>query len=181
MAWQHRKSLSNYARGAALQTQRVLDLEPGSLKERGIQGLILDFDGVLAAHSESRPLASVEVWLQKAVEAFGSRKLFILSNQPTAARVAYFDHYFPGIEVVFAKRKKPFSDGLIFVVNLLGVAPQSVLLLDDRLLTGILAAVIMGVQGCYVRKGCVCWKNRPLIETWYSLLRVLERFLFGMV
>jgi len=176
-AWRYREALANYAQDLALQAKTLLDIDLDLLKQKGIQGLILDFDGVLAAHAAPRPLAVMEDWLRKALTVFEPNQLFILSNQPTEARQAYFQTYFPGMSFVYAKRKKPFIDGIQIVLDTLGVAPQTVLLIDDRLLTGILAAQIAGIQGCYVTAPWIDWNKRPFSEAWYYLLRRVERWL----
>ena len=176
-AWRYRETLADYAQGLALQAKTLLDIDLDLLKQQGIQGLILDFDGVLAAHAAPRPLAIMEDWLRKALTVFEPNQLFILSNQPTEARQAYFRTYFPGISFVCPQRKKPFIDGIQIVLDTLGVAPQTVLLIDDRLLTGILAALMAGIQGCYVTAPWIDWKKRPFSEAWYYLLRRAERWL----
>ena len=176
-AWRYRKALANYAQDSVLQAKTLLDVDLQGLKQQGIQVLILDFDGVLAAHAAPRPLVMMEDWLRKALTVFKPNQLFILSNQPTAARQAYFQAYFPGISFVCPQRKKPFIDGIQVILDTLGVAPQQVLLIDDRLLTGILAALIAGIQGCYVTAPWIDWKKRPFWEAWYYFLRRAERWL----
>jgi uncharacterized protein len=178
-AWRYRKVLAHYAQHSALQAKTLLDIDLEALKKQGIQGLILDFDGVLAAHAAPRPLAVMEDWLRKALTVFEPNQLFILSNQPTEARQAYFQTYFPGIRFVCPQRKKPFIDGIQIVLDTLGVAPKQVFLVDDRLLTGILAALIAGIQGCYVTAPWMDWKKRPFSEAWYYLLRRAERWILA--
>lgn len=179
MAWRYRKQLAHYARGKALHTNTLLDLDPHRLAQDGIQGLILDFDGVLAPHAASKPLAVVEDWLQKAMTVFKPDQFFILSNRPTTARMAYFKSHFPDMMFVYAKRKKPFIDGIQTIVHDRNVAPQQLLLIDDRLLTGLLAAQIAGIQGCYVYYPWIDWKQRPFSESWYWVLRRIERWLLA--
>lgn len=180
-AWRYRKGLANYAQDSALQAKTLLAVDLDLLKQQGIQGLILDFDGVLAAHAAARPLVVMENWLRKALSVFEPNQLFILSNQPTKARRAYFQTHFPGINFVCPQRKKPFIDGIQSVLDTLGVAPQQVLLIDDRLLTGILAALIAGIQGCYVTAPWMDWRKRPFSEAWYYLLRKAERWILTRV
>ncbi len=175
MAWHYRKSLARYARGMASHTQTILDIDPMTLKQQGIEGLILDFDGVLGPHAALKPLASVEAWLLKALAVFEPNYLFILSNKPSASRIAYFKTHFPGIAFVQPKRKKPFIEGIQMILDQLGVAPQKVVLLDDRLLTGILASLIAGIQACYVQNPWVDFRSRPFSESGYYWLRAAER------
>lgn len=162
-------------------TKTILDLDPLQLKNKGIQLLILDFDGVLAAHAASDPLIRVQDWLEKAVSVFEVNQLFILSNQPTTRRKLYFASYFPEIVFIHPKRKKPYIDGIRLIIDQQGVDPQKVLLVDDRLLTGILAAEIAGIQGCYVRDPWIDWKARPIAESWYYGLRCVEQWLLARV
>ena len=55
MAWHQRFVLQQYNRQAALQVTELRDLDVVALKAQGIRVLVLDFDGVLAAHGEKRP------------------------------------------------------------------------------------------------------------------------------
>lgn len=177
MAWRYRKILRHYRQDPSVQVRRLLDLEPLVLKRRGIKALILDFDGVLAPHGAPEPLKEVEAWLQDCVLHFTDR-LFVLSNQPSIERQAYFKKYFPSIRFVWPKRKKPFSDGVRDIIIPLSLSPNQVLLVDDRLLTGILVAAIDGLAGCYVREPWVCFSKRPMAESFYQFLRYIERILF---
>lgn len=177
MAWHYRKILSHYPQDPRAHVCSVLDLEPTVLKQRGIEALILDFDGVLAPHGAPQPLKAVEAWLQKCVDHFSGR-LFILSNQPSIERRAYFEKYFPGIRFVWPKRKKPFSDGVREILGRLSLLPNQILLVDDRLLTGLLVAAIEGLVGCYVTEPWVCFRKRPMAELFYQSLRWIERILF---
>jgi HAD superfamily phosphatase (TIGR01668 family) len=178
MAWCHRKILRRYLNDSRLQVQTILDLKALTLKQQGIEALILDFDGVLAAHGAEKPLKAVEVWLKECINHFGPGRLFILSNRPSVARASYFKRYFPEIEFLWLKRKKPFSDGLLDCLSHLSLSPNHVLLIDDRLLTGLLLAAIEGFRGSYVRHPWVCFSKKPMAELFYQCLRWVERLLF---
>ncbi len=178
MGWRYRKILRGYRQNAAMQVDTVLDLEAIALQQQGIRAIIFDFDGVLAPHGAEKPLRAVEAWLRSCVDHFGFGRLFVLSNQPTMGRAAYFEKYFPGIAFVWPKRKKPFSDGVREILDHLPLAPNQVLLVDDRLLTGLLAAAVEGVAGCYVQRPWVCFRKQPMAELFYQCLRGVERVLF---
>lgn len=155
--------------------QSTLDIDPDTLKKTGVNVVVLDFDGVLAAHGEPYPNKDIEVWLQKCVNVFGVSNLFILSNKPLPERVYYFGRYFQGIQVIQKVRKKPYPDGLEKVMALTQQPAQAHILIDDRLLTGCLSAVIAGAQACYITAPYANYKKRLISELFFMGLRWLEK------
>ena len=51
------------------------------------------------------------------------------------------------------------------------------LMVDDRLLTGCLAAINAGARPCYIRRPYASYRHRPVAELFFSLLRRVERIL----
>jgi hypothetical protein len=153
----------------------IHSLDPSALKATGIAALALDFDGVLAPHGFEAPLPEAEEWLSRCVTIFGADNIFILSNKPTEARCLWFCRNFPGIRFISGVPKKPFPDGLNKIAELARLPLSAVLMVDDRLLTGCLAAINAGARPCYVRSPYVSFKQRPLIELFFMLLRIGER------
>ena len=174
--WQNRAQLQRYCFSPELQLTSVLDLSVADLTALGIKALVLDFDGVLASHAEPEPRAEVAYWLNKLQRDFAPHQIYILSNKPTRERQNYFAKNFPGIIFIIAARKKPYPDGLQQIVTLSGLAAGQVLLIDDRLATGILAVIISGVRGLWLTKPYTNFVVRPMVETWFMCLRGLERF-----
>lgn len=158
----------------------ILALDPGSLKAAGVEVLALDFDGVLSPHGFAAPLPQADEWLARCVAVFGEDRLFILSNKPTQARKEWFERYFPAIRFISGVRKKPFPDGLKKIGELARVPLPSILMVDDRLLTGCLAAIDAGARPCYIRKPFVSLTHNTVAEAFFMLLRGAER-LFVMV
>lgn len=155
--------------------QRTVAVEPAELAARGVTVLVLDFDGVLAPHGDDAPLPEIEEWLRRCSVTLGEDRIFILSNRPDPVRVDYFLRAFPKIRFVSGVRKKPFPDGLLRIMELSGAAPSQVVMLDDRLLTGILGACLVGVGVVYITAPYVSLTQRPLHESFFMLLRILER------
>jgi len=153
----------------------ILELEPRQLAADKIKVLALDFDGVLASHGSALPLPEAILWLQSCQELFGEERIFILSNKPTDERSRWFAETFPAIRFIAGVRKKPYPDGLETVARLAGVSPAAVLMVDDRLLTGCLAALNAGARPCYIRHPFVSYRHRPLAELFFQLLRGAER------
>jgi predicted HAD superfamily phosphohydrolase YqeG len=153
----------------------ILTIDPAALKLQGIDVLALDFDGVLTPHGFDAPLPEAEEWLTRCVPFFGADRIFILSNKPTEVRKSWFNEHFPGMRFISGTRKKPFPDGLIKTGELAGVPQCAILMVDDRLLTGCLAAIIAGAIPFYVRRPYVSFKHRPLAEWFFMLLRTGER------
>jgi predicted HAD superfamily phosphohydrolase YqeG len=159
----------------------ILTLDPATLRENGISALALDFDGVLSPHGFPAPLPEAEKWLTCCVAVFGDTRIFILSNKPTEGRRRWFDEHFPEIRFISGVRKKPFPDGLNKIGELAQVPLASILMVDDRLLTGCLAAINVGATPLYVRRPYVSLKQRPLVEVFFWLLRAGERVFVRLI
>lgn len=177
MAWRHRKALRAYRQDPALQCAGLRDLDPLALRTQGIQALALDFDGVLASHGELGVHPEIESCLNNFMQIFGADRIFVLSNKPSAARADYFAGRYPGVRWIFAPRKKPYPDGLQEILALTGLAAEQLMMVDDRLLTGILAALIAKTRACYISDPYIDLAKRPLTELFFMGLRKLERAL----
>ena len=137
--------------------------------------LVFDFDGVLAFHGEDVPAPDMAEWLQQLLQAQAEPRFFILTNKPSRQRQNYFTRNFPEIHLVSGVRKKPYPDGLLKVAEIAAVHPSEIVLVDDRLLTGALAASIAGTKVSYVTGPLVHFRKRPVQETFFMLLRWIER------
>ena len=180
LAFRFREQLARILRQTPAETS-IRTLDPTALKERGIAALALDFDGVLAPHGFPAPLPGAEAWLSRCVVEFGGDRIFILSNKPTEARRSWFARKFPAIRFISGVRKKPFPDGLNKIGKLANVPPASILMVDDRLLTGCLAALNAGTLPLYIRCPSVSLRHRPLVESFFMLLRSGERVYIRLI
>lgn len=154
---------------------RLLQLSPQNLKQEGISVLVLDFDGVLAPYGEWSPVPELDEWLQNCLEIFGASQVFILSNKPLAQRITHLEKHYQGVRWITGVRKKPDPQGLEKILECTGQPASSVMLVDDRLLTGALAACIANVQFTYITRPYVQVWKRPIPELFFLLLRFLER------
>jgi hypothetical protein len=159
----------------------ILSLDPSRLKASGIAALALDFDGVLSPHGFNAPIPPAREWLSRCTAVFGEDNIFILSNKPTEARRRWFEKHFPRMRMIGAVRKKPYPDGIEKVGELARVPLSSILMVDDRLLTGCLAAIIAGSRCAYVRNPYISHNKHPLSELFFFLLRIGERFVVKLI
>ncbi|MCF6765959.1 HAD family hydrolase [Thiotrichales bacterium 19S3-7] len=173
----YRKDLKEILKHSDYTINNVLEMDISKIKASGIKVMVLDFDGVLAAHGEDEPSDSVKVWLGKLVDAFGEDHIYILSNKPTQVRLEYFKKQFPLFQFISGVRKKPYPDGLEKVISLSKVQAEHIALVDDRLLTGCMAALIAKTQPIYIKKAQTNYKKRPLIELFFAFLRKAERLM----
>ncbi len=158
----------------------LLALVPEQFKSQGIKVLALDFDGVLAPHGFPEPLPEVEQWLDRAAAVLGAGLIYILSNNPSETRRSWFKNRFPEMNIISGVRKKPFPDGLNKIGELARVPLSEILMVDDRLLTGCLAAINAGASVFYVRRPYVSLSRNPLPDLFFRLLRVSEKGLVKM-
>ena len=174
LGFHHRRDLRDVLNSTSPNTG-ILELDPKTLLMSGIVALALDFDGVLAHHGAPAPLPEAIEWMKRCEVVFGGDRIFILSNKPTEGRRQWFANHFPSLRFISGVRKKPFPDGLNKTGALAGVPLSQILMIDDRLLTGCLAALAAGARPCYIRRPYVLFSHRPLAELFFMLLRQAER------
>jgi hypothetical protein len=63
---------------------------------------------------------------------------------------------------------------------LTGQSSHQLMLIDDRLLTGVLAACLANVSVAYITYPYVQLSKRPLPEMFFMVLRSLERYLISL-
>jgi predicted HAD superfamily phosphohydrolase YqeG len=174
LGFRHRQKLKQVLHTTPSNTG-ILELDPTTLRASGITTLALDFDGVLAPHGAPTPLPEAIEWMERCQAVFGGEQIFILSNKPTEGRRSWFTTHFPAFRFISGVRKKPYPDGLNKTGELAGVPLSSILMVDDRLLTGCLAALVAGARPCYIRKPYVSFRHRPVAEAFFMILRSMER------
>ncbi|PCI37740.1 MAG: HAD family hydrolase [Thiotrichales bacterium] len=177
-AWKNRQLLWQNLDIPSMRVTNITKLNCETLKTTGIKAVILDFDGVLAAHGELKVSKKITLWLQDCVKIFGKDKVFLLSNKPTEARKQYFKKHFPTISFVVGKRKKPYPDGINTIQKTLKtLANDQIVIIDDRLFTGVLAGHLAGIKTIYVTKALKKLYKHPIRESFFVFLRIMENFI----
>lgn len=174
-SWQQRRLLKSFLTDPKKRIQALSEITPEFLEANNIAVLVLDFDGVLAPYDAKYPLPEAQEWLRALSLAVGEQRIALLTNKPKPERLRYFAEHFPSLYIAHHVRKKPYPDGLLQIANYKGVDPHRIALLDDRLLTGMLATCLAYCQGYYFCHPCRnMWRN-PVRESFFSVLRVMER------
>lgn len=176
-----RKNLKKFLTDPAKQIHDLSEITLEKLDNAEIAILVLDFDGVLACHNAKEPSAQAKAFLLKLSQSIGEHRIAILTNKPKPERLAYFAKEFPSLFVLHGVRKKPYPDGLATIAQYRGVSAHRLVLVDDRLLTGMLATCLGYTQGWYFRPPKTCYWTNPVVEAFFSLLRVSERLFIKMV
>lgn len=180
LGFRHRRELRRLL-DSTPQNRNILELDPKALHLSGIATLALDFDGVLAGHGFPAPIPEAAAWMKRCETAFGGDQVFILSNKPTDERRQWFAENFPAVRFISGVRKKPYPDGIDKTGELAGVPLSSIMMVDDRLLTGCLAALVAGARPCYIRRPYVSFNRRPVSELFFMMLRILERLFVRLI
>lgn len=160
---------------------RIASIDLNILKNHHISALILDYDGVLCEQDGIEPRTEVINWIEKALLVFGSKRIFILSNNPLPERQDFFNKYFNNQIIFVVNKPKPYPDGIAEIYNYCQLSSSTpiekstLLIFDDRLSTGILAAKIFGIASCLILSPYTNIKKQFIIESWFIMLRKLER------
>jgi len=181
MGWRYRSQLRAVQLNPNFQVPTCLSLNLQHLKDTGIRALAIDFDGVLAAYGEDTLLPAIEGWLNRCIALWGSDFIFILSNRPTATRKSYFLNRFEGVTFIEHVQKKPHPEGIHHILLRTQLPATAVLVIDDRLLTGILAALTVGAPVQWVTAPFITFKTRPFSELFFVILRFLEKHLLRLL
>lgn len=174
---QYKPQLREIVYSSIWQAPRVIDIDPAKLKSNGIKVLALDFDGVLSPHGDPEPLPEVKQWLDHCADVFGAGNMYILSNKPLLIREEFFRQHYPGLHWVSGVRKKPYPDGMLRIIEQAQVKPEEIALVDDRLLTGILATLIAKTRCVYISRAYRRFSGNFVRESFFSMLRAVEKLL----
>lgn len=173
--WQYREQLGQMkTRGIA----SVHDIDLEALKARGCTVLILDWDGVLSSHGKLALDEAICAFLDRAVEVFEDN-VYVLSNNPKPDRADFLKARHPRVHFHTASRKKPHPNGLEEIAALTGQSFDQMVIVDDRLLTGCLAAAIVGMWALFINRPLADWRASPLKELIFAIARAAERFFFN--
>lgn len=178
-AFTYRSELQAFLNNPEHSCRSVFDISPELLKARNIQALALDFDGVLSAHAAKIPLTQMADWLHQLQNQW-PYPIFILSNNPFPERKTYFKENFPGVRFITSMPRKPYPEGLLHIAALAGLEPHTILMVDDRLLTGILAAVLAGTQAIWINQPVRDFKLHFFKEVWFTFLRKADVMLLNL-
>lgn len=177
-AKQHWRALKQFRQSEDRHIRHIVDISPAMLNNKHIKTLVLDFDGVLSPHGAKVPLPEVLAWLDHMLTSF-QNNIYILSNKPNSIRRQYFAEKYPEIQFVSGVRKKPYPDGLEKIMALSNTPPQQILLVDDRLLAGVLATMMTGCQAIWVTRAYRQFLGAHwLSECFFATLRYLEQKIF---
>ena len=173
----HRADLKKVLKDKTLSIQTLSDLDPKILYEQGIRVVVFDFDGVLTPHGDLVIEAKDLLKLQAFCEVFTQPNILIWSNNPVPARMRFLQEHFPGVSWLDGV-DKPNPESLQRLIHAKGCDPKVVLMIDDRLLTGILAGILAGTQVRLVKKPKIRLKGNLSAELGFIILRAIERFVF---
>lgn len=180
-AWAYRRALGTAFGHPDCRITSVTILTASELKSRGIQHLVLDFDGVLAAHAETAMRVEVVQWLHHLLQHWPIERVSLWTNKPAPKRLEWLEEHFPGLEILQGFAKKPYPEALADGLSRWGVPPESVVMVDDRWWTGLLAAEQCGVKLLYLSHPFRCIWRRPLREMGFSFLRGVERVMVPLL
>ena len=170
----HQSQLKDIAHNPSHSARSVIAIDPAALKAEGIQVLVLDFDGVLNYHNATEVPDTVKAWLTTCGQVFGEDHLYLHSNNNRPNRINYLKQHFPCMHILDPTQKKPAPEGLQSITRITGIPPHQIALVDDRLLTGMLAACQAGCKGIHITKPFTNYQRSPITEIFFASLRWLE-------
>ncbi|HFL8824100.1 MAG TPA: hypothetical protein V7791_00135 [Candidatus Azoamicus sp. OHIO1] len=172
----YRRFLKKYLTSSLYSSNVLIDVSPYYLRKIGIKVLILDFDGVLSSYGETYVLINdVLFWLKFSLEIYTFENIFIFSNNMTKSRNLLLNKI--GINMVINRaKKKPYPDAIISILYYKNLLYHEIIMVDDRIFTGILAAELANIRGLFIISPYYNLKDNFLKEFFYIILRKIERF-----
>lgn len=143
----------------------------------GLKGLVVDFDGVLGGARSPHAAPIYIAWLQQRLQE--GIKVAIHSNNPEQVgkeRRERFLHDLAGVLWMPTYPKKPSPSTLDYLKNRWRLRSQEIAMIDDRMLTGGLAAFRSNVSFFFVKEPVTDYQLAPVLETGFAALRLWERF-----
>ena len=153
----------------------IRELSCHYLMQYRIKLLVLDFDGVLSSHGKTRLTGSVSLWLTQLSNDFPLKQICIHSNNLFDSRIQYLENAFPDIEIIYFTQKKPYPHDLLNIVQRRKLKPQDILVVDDRLTSGILCACLIGARGLLITKPFIDYRAATIKEFFFTFVRFIER------
>ena len=153
----------------------LLEINKHFLHIHNIKILCLDFDGVLGFYKSNTILPKIKIWLKYITSIFSESCIYIISNNHYHKREKYFIDRFPGIHFIKGFPSKPYPHSLYKIVSISNINPKNILMVDDRLLTGILASCIVGTKSLYIT---LPYAKKSFLEFYFHFLRFMERLFF---
>ncbi|KRM56408.1 hydrolase, HAD-super, subfamily IIIA domain protein [Lacticaseibacillus sharpeae JCM 1186 = DSM 20505] len=148
--------------------EAIYNIEPSTLKRRGISAVLTDLDNTLIAWNNPKGTPQLQEWLHRMAEA-GITVMVVSNNNHDRVKKAV-GH----MEVQFTARAlKPLPVGIDRAVRTLGIAKSACIMVGDQMLTDMIAGNLAGVKTVLVK---------PLIKTdqWNTLPnRFIEGFIKG--
>ena len=169
-AYLNRRCINHIIKNKKYHINNILEIDLKKLKNTGIKYIILDFDGVISANKRIIPHEGVYNFLKDALKIFGEKNIIILSNDSNKERVTYFNRIFP--KIIFKKNRyfKPYRydlDKIMYDKNIYNY--KEVIIIDDRILTGVLLSLIVGAQVKYV--------TNPFVDHYFNFADYKAKFL----
>lgn len=118
---------------------KMTDITPQSMKNIGVQTLLLDIDNTMTTHDNPVPAEGVEKWIEM-MKASGF-SLIIVSNNDEERVKPFADRL--GLQFE-SKGKKPLSLGFSRACKRLGVSAKSTAVVGDQIFTDILGGNLLG-------------------------------------
>jgi HAD superfamily (subfamily IIIA) phosphatase, TIGR01668 len=124
----------------------IYDIDLKKLQAEGISGIICDLDNTLVGARVPSATPELADWLER-VRSLGFRVIIVSNNRRT--RVSRFAEPH-GIPYIYSARK-PVRASFRKALNLLGLAPEQVVVIGDQLLTDVLGAKRTGLRVILVK------------------------------
>lgn len=151
------------------------------LKENHIEGLVLDYDGVLSSHGQTIPIDKNIDILKKLTDT--NIHLAIHSNNPaelSEKRQKWMKTNFPNIVWMPPKPHKPNPSTLLHLAQRWKISPENIAMIDDRFTTGGLAAFRAKSKFILVADPLVDFSKRFYSELWFSSVRFIEKMIYDL-
>ena len=129
-----------------LRVEKLSDLTPEHLQERGISLLMLDFDNTIVPYTTNDPTEEMAAWLRRMTDS--AIALCVVSNSKRDRVKVFCKKY--GLDCI-THAKKPFSRGIGQCLEKYGKDPSQCAIAGDQIFTDTLGGNCAGLTTILVK------------------------------
>ena len=145
----------------------IYAISPSELQKKGIHSLLLDVDGTLLNRKSNMIPKAVKNWIIESKKLFS---LYLISNNPSKKRIAKLAKEL-NLRYKY-NASKPRKKVTLSVINEIGIKPENIAIIGDRIFTDIIVG-----NRCNIKTILVKRLNRDGLPIKFNLTLTIEKLI----